>query len=158
MAVENPTKSNVHVEAVVDTAPLFLKRADTLMGFVVWLFLDGKPRDIWTNSHPMGGGYWDGAAVVWGQGSPFSGYTALKNAAEKYPAYSSKYASLYDNRLFTSINKFITTRGQQPQNTVTAYAVYPENGNERFYDDNIWIGIDCVEMLARIAQLKADGL
>lgn len=158
MAVENPTKSNVHVEAVVDTAPLFLKRADTLMGFVVWLFLDGKPRDIWTNSHPMGGGYWDGAAVVWGQGSPFSGYTALKKAAEKYPAYSSKYASLYDNRLFTSINKFITTRGQQPQNTVTAYAVYPENGNERFYDDNIWIGIACVEMLARIAQLKADGL
>lgn len=129
-----------------DSTPLYLKRADTLMSSLVKLYLEGKPRDIWTSTYPQGGGYWDGAAVVWGQGGAFSGYAALKEASENFPDYKSKIASTLDNRLLTSIDKFRTTKGQRESNTVEAYAVYPENGNERFYDDNIWIGIDMADL------------
>lgn len=33
---------------------------------------------------------------------------------------------------------------------VPEYAVYPANGNERFYDDNIWIGLDMADLHAQI--------
>src|SRR5699024_8260090 len=124
-----------------DFIPLFLKRADTLMESLVAHFLDDMPRDIWTNTYPKGDGYWDGAATVWGQGAAFSAYAALKEAAQTYPDYKTKYEDPYDRRLFTAINNFVTTQGQHEDSNVPAYAVYPANGNERFYDDNVWIGI-----------------
>lgn len=43
--------------------------------------------------------------------------------------------------MFNSINRFITT-----DNKRSAYAVYPQNGNERYYDDNVWIGLDMAEL------------
>src|SRR5699024_6801058 len=79
-------------------------------------------------------------------GAAFSAYAALKDAAQKYPDYKTKYQNLYDQRLFTAINKFVTTQGQHEDNNVPAYAVYPANGNERFYDDNVWIGIAMVNL------------
>ena len=127
---------------VADQTPLFLKRADTLMTSMVRLYLDGMPRDIWSANYPRTPGYWDGAAVIWGHGGAFSGYAALKEAAEHYPAYKTKIANLYDNRLLTGIDDFRNTRNGRPE----AYAVYPGDGDERYYDDNIWIGIDMVDL------------
>ncbi|RZM25363.1 MAG: alpha-1,6-mannanase [Pedobacter sp.] len=128
--------------AVADLAPIFLKRADTMMTSMVKLYLDGMPRDIWSASYPRASGYWDGAAVIWGHGGAFSGYAALKEAAEHYPAYKTKIASLYDNRLLKGIDDFRNTRNGRPE----AYAVYPGDGDERYYDDNIWVGIDMVDL------------
>ncbi|PZP47080.1 MAG: alpha-1,6-mannanase [Pseudopedobacter saltans] len=137
----------VQVNSQSDSIPILLKRADTLMSSLVKLYLDGKARDIWNTSYPSATGpYWDGAAVVWGQGGIFSGYAALKIASEKFSSYKQKVASLYDIRLFNALEKFVTTRGQRPTNTISAYAVYPDNGNERFYDDNVWIGIDMADL------------
>ncbi len=134
--------------------PLFLKRADTLMESLVTHFLDGMPRGIWTNTFPKEDGYWDGAATVWGQGAAFSAYAALKKVAQNHPVYKAKYQDLYDDRLFTSINKFITTQGQKEENDVPAYAVYPANGNERFYDDNVWIGIAMANLYKTTEETK----
>jgi len=125
-----------------DATPLFLKRADTLMNSLVNLYLTGKPRDIWSSNYPQSDGFWDGAAVIWGHGGAFSGYAALKEAAEGIPAYKSKYENLYDTRLLTAIDKFRNTKNGKAE----AYAVYPGTGDERFYDDNIWVGIDMVDL------------
>src|SRR5215217_4482343 len=125
-----------------DLTPVFLKRADTLMTALVKLYLDGKARDIWSSNYPHTDGYWDGAAVIWGHGGAFSGYAALKEAAEAYPAYKTKIANAYDTRLLTGIDQFRNTKN----NKAEAYAVYPGDGDERFYDDNIWVGIDMVDL------------
>lgn len=125
-----------------DLTPIFLKRADTLMSSMVKLYLDGMPRDIWSSKYPRASGFWDGAAVIWGHGAAFSGYAALKEAAEHYPAFKTKVANLYDNRLLTGIDQFRNTKNGRPE----AYAVYPGAGDERYYDDNIWVGIDMVDL------------
>ena len=127
---------------VPDLTPVFLKRADTLMSSLVRLYLDGKARDIWTSSYPFKTGFWDGAAVIWGHGGAFSGYAALKEASEAFPAYKAKVANLYDDRLLKGIDQFRNTAN----NKAEAFAVYPGTGDERFYDDNIWVGIDMVDL------------
>nr|WP_068892959.1 glycoside hydrolase family 76 protein [Pedobacter panaciterrae] len=125
-----------------DLTPVFLKRADTLMTALTKLYLDGKARDIWSSNYPHTDGYWDGAAVIWGHGAAFSGYAALKEAAEAYPDYKSRYTSLYDTRLLTGIDQFRNTKNGKPE----AYAVYPGDEDERYYDDNIWVGIDMADL------------
>lgn len=122
--------------------PVFLTRADTLMTAITSLYLDGMPLDIWSTNYPRTDGYWDGAAVIWGHGAAFSGYAALKEAAEGFPAYKSRYESDYDDRLLTAIDQFRNTRDGGAE----AYAVYPGDGDERYFDDNIWVGIDMVDL------------
>lgn len=131
-----------YTTAAVDLTPVFLKRADTLMTALVKLYLDGKARDIWSSNYPHQDGYWDGAAVIWGHGAAFSGYAALREAAEAYPDYKTKYANNYENRLLTGIDQFRNTKNGKAE----AYAVYPGDGDERYYDDNIWVGIDMVDL------------
>lgn len=140
-----PSKPNDTLAALGNqnlSTPLFLTRADTLMASITSLYLDGMPRDIWSTNYPHTDGYWDGAAVIWGHGAAFSGYAAIKEAAEGFPAYKSKYESEYDNRLLTAIDQFRNTRNGGAE----AYAVYPGDGDERYFDDNIWVGIDMVDL------------
>ncbi|MGY3055361.1 rhamnogalacturonyl hydrolase YesR [Pedobacter sp. UYEF25] len=125
-----------------DLIPVFLKRADTLMTSLVKLYLDGKERDIWSSNYPFKDGFWNGAAVIWGHGGAFSGYAALKEASEAFPAYKAKITSLYDVRLLTGIDKFRNTANNKPE----AYAVYPGSGDERYYDDNLWVGLDMIDL------------
>lgn len=117
-------------------------RADTLMKAIVELYLDEKPRDIWSSQYPQGGGYWDGAAVIWGHGAAFSGYTAFKHSTWEVPGLKKEVEEKYDERLLVAIDKFRNTRDGGPE----AYAVYPGEGDERYYDDNIWVGIDMVNL------------
>lgn len=126
----------------------WVSRADTLIRALVRLYLDNKPRDIWSSNYPQSEGYWDGAAVIWGHGGAFSGYTAFKEATWSLPEYRQRIENLYDNRLLVAIDKFRNTRAGGPE----AYAVYPGDGDERFYDDNIWVGID----MAKIYLLTKD--
>ncbi|MBC7565916.1 MAG: alpha-1,6-mannanase [Pedobacter sp.] len=128
--------------SIPDLTPVFLKRADTLMSSLVKLYLDGKSRDIWTSNYPFKTGFWDGAAVIWGHGGAFSGYAAFKEASEAFPAYKNKVANLYDDRLLNGIDQFRNTAN----NKAEAYAVYPGSGDERYYDDNIWVGIDMADL------------
>lgn len=119
---------------------LFIERADILMSSLIDLCFGKSPRDCWNTRYPNATGpYWDGDAVVWGQGSGLSGFVALRNAAIG-TEYEAKYTAMTD-RMYNSINRFITT-----DNNLKAYAVYPQNGNQRFYDDNVWIGLDMAEL------------
>ena len=141
-SVPATVQASPYTPGVQDLTPVFLKRADTLMNALVKLYLDGKPRDIWSSDYPRKDGYWDGAAVIWGHGAAFSGYAALKEASEAYPEYKTRIANSYDNRLLTAIDQFRNTRDGKPE----AYAVYPGEGDERYYDDNIWVGIDMADL------------
>jgi rhamnogalacturonyl hydrolase YesR len=117
----------------------FLGRADTLMTALVNLYLGG-PRDVWNSSYPNATGpYWDGDATVWGQGAGFSAYSAIREATINTPL-ESKYANM-DERMLKSINNFFTY-----DEGIWAYAVYPQSGNQRFYDDNAWIGLDMIDL------------
>lgn len=138
----SPTNTTLNAASSINAVPTFLKRADTLFSSITELYLNGMPRDIWSTNYPRTDGYWDGAAVIWGHGAAFSGYTAIKEAAEGFPDYESKYESNYDNRLLTAIDQFRNTRNGGAE----AYAVYPGDGDERYFDDNIWVGIDMVDL------------
>lgn len=141
-SVESKTEARPYSASIPDLTPISLKRADTMMTSLVKLYLDGKERDIWTSTYPFKDGYWNGAAVIWGHGSAFSGYAALKEASAAFPAYKTKIANLYDARLLTGIDKFRNTAN----NRAEAYAVYPGSGDERYYDDNLWVGLDMVDL------------
>lgn len=126
------------VEEVVAMPP-FLGRADTIMTAMVNLYLGG-PRDVWNASYPKATGpYWDGDAVVWGQGAGFSAYAAIREATIG-TEIEEKYENM-DTRMLNSINKFFTY-----DEDIWAYAVYPASGNQRFYDDNVWIGLDMIDL------------
>lgn len=123
----------------VAVLPVFLARADTMMRSMMNLYLGG-PRDVWNSSYPRATGpYWDGDAVIWGQGGGFSGYAAVREASAGTPLED--YYKGIDARMFDGINKFITV-----ESGVSAYAVYPATGNERFYDDNAWVGLDMINL------------
>jgi rhamnogalacturonyl hydrolase YesR len=127
---------------------LFLERADMLMSSLIDLCFGKSPRDCWNTRYPNATGpYWDGDAVVWGQGSGLSGFVALRNAAIG-TEYEAKYTAMTD-RMYNSINRFITT-----DNNLNAYAVYPQNGNQRFYDDNVWIGLDMAELYRQTGESR----
>lgn len=133
------TATPLREEEVVRTR--FLERADILMTSLMNLCFGKSARDCWNTKYPLATGpYWDGDAVVWGQGAGLSGFVALRRASRGVSSYEKKYADMTD-RMFKSINRFITT-----DNNRKAYAVYPANGNERYYDDNVWIGLDMAEL------------
>jgi uncharacterized protein YyaL (SSP411 family) len=116
----------------------FLSRADTLWNSFFSLYWNISGASRWHGAYPESSGYWDGDAVVWGQGEGLSAFLSMRGAASD-SQYGKDIAAL-DNTMFDGINRFITT-----ENNVQAYAVYPESGNERFYDDNAWIGLDMIK-------------
>ena len=128
---------------------LFLQWADELMTTLMDRCFGKSPRDCWNTSYPNSTGpYWDGDAVVWGQGGGLSAYVALRGASAGVSLYEEKYEGLTD-RMFNSINRFITT-----DNGLSAYAVYPANGNDRYYDDNVWIGLDMAELYRQTGEQR----
>lgn len=121
----------------------YVYRADTLMTSMYANFYGG-PRKVW-RSFPVPTGptaYWDGDAVVWGQGAGYSAFAAVREASAKVPLLKEKYEAL-DTDMLRAIDVF---KVKDNRNNVTAYSVYPQTGNERFFDDNVWIGIDMIDL------------
>ncbi len=109
--------------------------AHSMMSCVMKYYYHKGPRTCWQTWYPKEQGYWDGDATVWGQGGGLSAFVAIREASigTEQEAY---YHSL-ENDIFNGIQHFwVTDHGR------TAYSVYPDSGNDRFYDDNAWIGLD----------------
>lgn len=112
--------------------------AHSLMKSVIKYYYHKGPRTCWQTWYPKEEGYWDGDALVWGQGSGLSAFVAMREASTG--TAQQNYYKVLDNDMFSGIQCFwVTDRGR------SAYSVYPAAGNERFYDDNVWIGLDMAE-------------
>lgn len=145
------TEFSVNVIQEVEQTSLFLSKADTLMTSLTNLCFGGN-YDVWNSGYPNATGpFWGGAAAVWGQGSGFSAYVAIRRASsESASSLRSKYAS-YDDRFFTSIEKFVNTMNGTAS---SAYGTYLGGTDERYYDDNVWIGIDMADLYVLTNQNK----
>lgn len=112
--------------------------AHSMMTNVMEYYYHKGPRTCWQTWYPKVDGFWDGDALVWGQGSGLSAFVAMREAS--LGTGQERYYESLDNDMFSGIQAFwVADRGR------TAYSVYPAAGNERFYDDNVWIGLDMAE-------------
>lgn len=146
------TECTVNASSIVeeDHSSVFLSRADTLMTTLMDLYLGGQ-YDVWNNSYPNATGpYWGGAAAVWGQGAGLSAYTALRRASTLSETLKAKYSG-YDDRFFTSMEQFknnLSGKGSY------AYGTFLGNNDERYYDDNVWIGIDMADLYIETQEVR----
>lgn len=109
--------------------------AHSMMTCLIKYYYHKGPRTCWQTWYPNEEGYWDGDALVWGQGGGLSAFVALREASAG--TEQEEYYRTLDDDMFNGIQCFwVTDRGR------TAYSVYPASGNDRFYDDNVWIGLD----------------
>lgn len=90
-------------EEVVRT--YFLRRADILMTSLMNLCFGKSACECWNTKCPHATGpYWNGDAVVWGQGAGFSGFVALRKASSEESTYRKKYIDMTD-RMYNSVNR-----------------------------------------------------
>lgn len=83
----------------------FLERGDILMTSLMNLCFGKSARDCWNTKYPLATGpYWDGDALVWGQGAGLSGYVALRGASKGVSGYEEKYADM-TNRMYNGLSK-----------------------------------------------------
>ncbi len=113
---------------------LLLEQADMMMSNMVDLMLGGT-RDLWSN-YPR---KTDEGESLWGQGAGFSAFTALRVAAQG-TAREKKYGNMED-MIFNGLENYLYTI-----DGIRAYTVYPSIGNDRYYDDNVWIGLDMIDL------------
>lgn len=125
-----------------------LDRAHSYMTSVIGYYFGKSSRDCWRGDYPYNGGaYWDGDALVWGQGSGLSAFVAMREAT-KQSEVENVYKSM-DGRVFRGIQNFC-----QMDHGILAYSVYPASGNDRFYDDNVWIGLDMIDWYTETNETK----
>ena len=119
--------------------------ADKQMTNLFDKYFNKSSRTIWQTWYPNvmsgNGVYWDGDALVWGQGAALSAFIAVRYATEDISRGA--FYSGYDDRIFNGIQGFWC---YDDRNGVTAYSCYPAGGNDRFYDDNVWIGLDMANL------------
>ena len=86
----------------------------------------------------------NGDAAVWGYGSFLSAYNTLyQHLPETAFGFVPDYATFrqeYEDAIWNGLEKHWVN-----YNGVNGYGVYPGN-TERYYDDNVWIGIDLIEL------------
>lgn len=135
--LRSESKSQVATTFVIENTKMF-DCAHSMMTYVMKYFYHKGPRTCWQTWYPKEEGYWDGDALVWGQGSGLSAFVSMREAS--IGTNQEEYYKSLDNDMFNGIQSFwVTDRGR------TAYSVYPAAGNERFYDDNVWIGLDMAD-------------
>lgn len=128
--------------------PEMLARAHSYMSSVIGYYFGKSSRSCWRSDYPYrGGAYWDGDALVWGQGGGLAAFVAMREASKQ-----SEVENLYqamDEMMYKGIQFF-----QQLDGGVLAYSVYPATGNERYYDDNVWIGLDMTDWYLETNEMK----
>ena len=128
--------------------PEMLDRAHSYMTSVIGYYFGKSSRSCWRGNYPYDGkGYWDGDALVWGQGGGLSAFVAMRDATKE-----SEVENIYgamDDMMFKGIQYFC-----QLDHGILAYSCYPAAGNERFYDDNVWIGLDMVDWYTETKEMR----
>ncbi len=64
--------------------PEMLDRAHSYMTSVIGYYFGKSSRSCWRGNYPYDGkGYWDGDALVWGQGGGLSAFVAMRDATKE---------------------------------------------------------------------------
>lgn len=140
----NGIRSEVRTTKVLLYQQNFINKADYLMSSVIELFFGGK-YGAWNENYPNATGpYWGGIAAVWGQGAAFSGFVAMLRAVEETndEGLKAKYMGKVDT-FVNSIDIFLNDGGGLKSQ---AYGTYIGSNDERYYDDNVWIGIEMANL------------
>ncbi len=125
--------------------------ADELMSNLIEKYFHKSSRTVWQTCYPNvqsgNGVYWEGDALVWGQGAGLSAFVSMREATNGL-SIGGDYLSLEDD-MYNGIQGFWKLDNRDG---VTAYSCYPDAGNDRYFDDNVWIGLD----MAKWYQLTND--
>lgn len=132
-----PLKPNE--KGTVDT--VYMKRAETTFNKVFELYWYDNMK-IMYDKYPKSDSdnYWEKYAAVWGYGAFLSAYNSILQRLSPYYDFERIYKENVINGLETYWN---TSRNP------AAYASYFNDWDDRFYDDNVWIGIDLIELYGR---------
>lgn len=128
----------------------FLNRAEVTMDNVfknMWngsenVFYDKFPNESAGRSSNFSSKlpYDRGFTFLWGFSSVFSGYNALTHHTESGEGYQ-EYYNLYGDELFDGLAVYDNSDKSPP-----GYASFGNSHDDRYYDDNVWIGIDLLEL------------
>lgn len=92
--------------------------------------------------HSESPNYWEKYAAVWGYGSFFSAYNTLYQHTPDYV----NFRQLYEEKVWKGLNLYWNENYQiAGEAKPAAYGAYT-HGDDRFYDDNVWVGIDLIEL------------
>lgn len=141
---EKGVRSEARTAEILSSQQNFVYRADYLMSSVIELFFGGR-YNAWNENYPNATGpYWDGIAAVWGQGAAYSGFATMYKVAKETnnEKLSAKYAEKEETFL-NSIDIFLNNGSGRKS---LAYGTYIGPNDERYYDDNVWIGIEMANL------------
>ncbi len=101
------------------------------------IMYDKYPNLMKTNKNTSSYDYELGYAFVWGYGAVLSAYNTIFQHSPSSYEFQHKYKTKITNGLEIYYNT-----SKNP----AAYACFANSWDDRFYDDNMWLGIDLVEL------------
>ncbi|MDR1120329.1 MAG: glycoside hydrolase family 76 protein [Dysgonamonadaceae bacterium] len=124
---------------------LYMERAETTFDKLFELYwyddmkimYDKYPNLMATNKNTGNYPYDLGYAYAWGYGAVLSAYNAILQRTESYVNFQQRYEKKIRDGL-----EVYYTEGQHPP----GYASFANSWDDRFYDDNVWFGIDLIEL------------
>ena len=119
-------------------------RAVSLMDSIQSKFFCKTPSGGWQATWPFPGGRYDGDGTLQGQSCGLAAFLAMRELT-KGTALESKYTAL-DDSAFVAVQRYLQGDKYNYRDTlVYAYSVYPETGNDRYYGENAYVGINMVD-------------
>lgn len=101
-----------------------------------------KGTNFNTNGYPYDLGY----TFVWGYGSVLSAYNTI---SQKTTSVINDFTRKYNDKVMNGLEIYYNT-SKKP----SAYACFPNDWDDRYYDDNVWVGIDLVELYDKTKETK----
>lgn len=117
---------------------VYIKRAKETFDKVFELFWVNDMKLLY-DKNPMNDSqnYWEKYAAVWGYGAFLSAYNSIIQRLPNYIDFEARYK----NNVMNGLDSYWNT-----SRSPAAYASYFNDWDDRFYDDNVWVGIDLIEL------------
>ncbi len=101
------------------------------------IMYDKYPNKMATNNNTSSYPYEEGYAFVWGYGAVLSAYnTVFQRSLSSYD-----FERKYKSKVIDGLEVYYNT-SKNP----AGYACFANSWDDRYYDDNVWLGIDLVEL------------
>lgn len=139
----------IRQKGVTNTEDNFLQRAEITMDHI-FLNMWNDTEKVMYNKYPNENNgrsvatsklpYDRGFTFLWGFSSVLSAYNAMAQHTKVEGGYD-EYFNEYGEDLFQGLDVY-----DNSDKTPTGYASFGNGHDDRYYDDNVWVGIDLTEM------------